>query len=212
MKKPMKISSLICAALLAVCTSPSSFAAFNLDGEYSGNISATSLYLWRGQQLSDNAAIQGGIHYQDSTGIYMDYWTSSVTGGSEMDISFGYSGEADTLKYDAGIKFYVFPQHGGRDFEEVYIGVKMGSLGAKLSSSSKQGDYVEASFATPVNTWDMDLTAGFYRVKDGEDYADMSVIYSKELPLFKVLFTISDTNRSGEDFRTTIGFSKDFLP
>lgn len=212
MKIQMKPSNIICAAFLLLASLNPAHAAFVLDGEYTGNITATSLYLWRGQQLSDSAAVQGGVRYQDTTGIYLDYWTSTVTGGSELDFSFGYAGKTDTLKYDAGFKFYVFPQHGGRDFEEIYLGVKMGSLGAKISSSSQQGDYMEANFSLPVNTWDMVMTAGFYRVEDGEDYADMSVIYSKRLPIFNIHFTISDTNRSGDDFRSVISLSKDFLP
>jgi uncharacterized protein (TIGR02001 family) len=101
--------------------------------EVSANIGATSNYLWRGvTQTNNGAAIQGGIDYSHESGFYLGTWASNVDfgdstsndTGTEVDLYGGFAGEVSGLIYDLGYIKYLYPQHKGADFGEVY-----GSLG-----------------------------------------------------------------------------------
>ena len=73
-----------------------------------------------------------------------------------------------------------------------------------------RGEYLETDFTLPIESWLMNIHAGFNRVKNGEDYLDFNLAFNKDMKDFNFGFLISDTNLSGEDFRTIVTVSKDF--
>lgn len=85
---------------------------------WSGSVSLTSDYRFRGISQTDrNPAVQGGLEYNGSQGLFAGVWASNVDfGGSgvaswELDIYAGYT-HAISDKTEATIKavYYVYPE------------------------------------------------------------------------------------------------------
>ena len=90
------------------------------------NVGVVSDYLFRGiSQTNGNAAIQGGVDYSHSSGIYVGTWLSSISwvndiqGGStptEIDVYAGYKNTfAEDFGYDLGVISYNYPGSGRND-------------------------------------------------------------------------------------------------
>ena len=209
---------------LLVLATQSFTNAYAEGNQLSGNVTATSTYIWRGLPQTSEAALQGGVQLDTGKGVYAGGWTSTVTDGSEIDIYGGYKGKADVFNYDAGLIMYYYPQEpSGQDYNffEAYIDVSRDFYGAKLSVSSDAGTYLEAYATFPVQDWHLGLHAGRYAIDDSfdpfkglDDYFDLRVGLSKDVGGFDVEFALSDTNLSGPlgDYRTTINVSKNFTP
>lgn len=105
--KKVITGSLIGAGMLAT---PAAFAGFT------GNVGATSKYLFRGVSQGGSAAVQGGIDYShDASGFYAGTWASNVgfagsDGGGEVDIYGGWSKEFSGLTVDLGVLYYWYPE------------------------------------------------------------------------------------------------------
>jgi hypothetical protein len=196
-------------------TSTMAFAAEKSSGAISGNIAATSTYVWRGLPQTIDAALQGGLDYSTSEGIHAGVWTSNVAGGSELDVT---------------LIIYTYPQYEAAavageefDFNELYASISKDMLNARFSTSSEAGSYIEinASFEKFAKGLDLGLHFGSYDVdKDftglsytgGKDYNDYNVSLSTSVNGFGVSFTLSDTNITDDSYRTFITVSKDFTP
>jgi uncharacterized protein (TIGR02001 family) len=87
------------------------------------NVGAVSDYLFRGiSQSGGNPAIQGGVDFTHSSGIYLGTWMSSIswvgdtqhgTYPTEIDLYGGYRGTfADDYSYDVGLITYNYLGHG----------------------------------------------------------------------------------------------------
>jgi uncharacterized protein (TIGR02001 family) len=212
-------SLLISLSLLVISFSTSSLAdshmgtGMGLTGNFTGNVAATSTYMWRGVAQTSEAAVQGGVDYSDPMGLHAGAWTSSVLGGSELDLTLGYEGNISGFNFDVGAIFYMYPQSDpSADFEEIYVGVSQGIFGAQFSTSSDNGEYIEVSANLPLNSWMTTLHFGSYSVDKGKDYVDYSVSLSKQLIGFNLGFMLTDTDIDGEDFHTVVTASKDFMP
>ncbi|MEX2481292.1 MAG: TorF family putative porin [Gammaproteobacteria bacterium] len=121
-----KLISTTAALTLAGATSLSAHA-----GSFTGNISASNNYLWRGlTQTTNEPAVSGGIDYAHDSGFYIGTWASNVQYASddvfsyEHDIYVGYAGEYNGVSYDFGYLYYNYDEEGDIDFGELY-----GSLG-----------------------------------------------------------------------------------
>src|SRR5687767_12579042 len=60
-------------------------------GELTGNVGATSDYMFRGVDQTGGAAVQGGVDYTFDFGLYTGLWVSNSTsgGGNEADVYAG---------------------------------------------------------------------------------------------------------------------------
>ena len=86
----------------------------------SSNMTLTTNYLYRGiTQTGDRGAIQGGIDYAGSNGVYVGAWGSNISwltdpgtgtylgkGSLELDTYGGYRGTAGDVSYDVGFLRY----------------------------------------------------------------------------------------------------------
>lgn len=193
--------------------------------DLSGNVSATSNYLWRGlPQNGDNAAVQGGIDYSHASGAYVGTWTSTLGSanagtayeGYELDIYGGYKFNVGDVGLDVGVISYMYPveDSSGADnddaFNEIYLGGSLGAFSAKASYSSdvnlssdaeETGLYLEAAYAFgPVS-----VHAGSYDFEDAEDYMDYSVSYTKD----EFTFGLSNTDLDAyDDARVFVTYKK----
>lgn len=231
MTKRNVLARVIFTLLLTTLSAPAVFAQGN---QLTGNVTATSTYIWRGLPQTLDAALQGGVQVDTDKGIYAGGWTSTVSGGSELDVYGGYKGKADVFNYDAGAILYLYPQEPSAldlNFFEVYVDISRDFYGAKLSLSSDAGTYIEGYATLPLEHWNLGLHIGRYAIDDSYDgfkygynfydanpikdnYFDFRVGASKDVGGYTVEFALSDTNLSGPlgDYRTSINISKDFTP
>ena len=210
------------ATLIALSgTSTTAIAA----GKMSGNIAATSTYVWRGLALTADAAMQGGFDYSTSEGIHAGVWTSTVFGGSELDFTVGFAGKAKNIDYDVGLIVYTYPQYEATaganedyNFNELYASISLDMLNAGLFHSPEAGTYIEvnATFEKIAAGMDLGLHFGSYDVDPdftglpGDDYNDYNVSLATKVNGFGVSFTLSDTDITDDSYRTFITASKDF--
>ena len=128
----MKAKTLIASSILAASAVASSVAM--AETNWSANIGVTSNYMWRGvTQTGDQAAIQGGIDYENPNGFYAGTWMSNVTWtdpeGYELDLYAGYGFETGSVSWDVGYIYYAYPLTenddvagtSSADFGEVYL-------------------------------------------------------------------------------------------
>jgi uncharacterized protein (TIGR02001 family) len=113
-----------------------------------GNMTIVSDYRFRGiSQTYKGPAIQGGIDYAHSSGLYLGNWNSNVasqvySGGSgiEMDFYGGWKNTWGDLGVDVGTIWYHYPNAefkgtaGNKKFEnnEIYLGGNWKWLSAKI--------------------------------------------------------------------------------
>lgn len=148
--KPMKQTFL--AVALAATTLPT-LAQKAPEPAYtlSGNFAVTSDYRYRGISQSNLLpAVQGGVDFAHSSGLYLGNWNSSVSSytapnGSQAESDFygGFKGELAGVGIDVGAIYYHYP--GARDegaygkttnywdTGEAYIGVSYGPVSLKTS-------------------------------------------------------------------------------
>ena len=120
---------------------------------FTGNLTLVSDYRFRGiSQTWRQPAVQGGIDYVHSSGVYLGNWNSNVSSNSynngaglEVDLYGGYKFEPVAgLGADIGLLRYVYPSArmnsapavptGSKyDNTELYAGLTSGAFSAKLS-------------------------------------------------------------------------------
>lgn len=149
MIKKTTLAAATSAALLA-----GGLAAPAAQAGWSGNIGATSNYVWRGAtQTGNGAAIQGGIDYESDGGFYVGAWASNVdfkdgVGGTsngqyELDGYFGWSGAFadDNVGLDVGYVYYHYglTPEADADFGELYGTLNLWGLdiGAAYTTNDK---------------------------------------------------------------------------
>jgi uncharacterized protein (TIGR02001 family) len=146
----MQKSKLIVAVLGALIAAPAM-----ADSPFSGNVSLTTDYLYRGVTQTDhNGAIQGGFDYANPNGVYVGVWASNIswlytvqgypaTSGAslELDTYAGYSGSfATDFSYNVGVLRYNYGGTRGTavnaDTNEIYGSIGWKTISAKYSRST----------------------------------------------------------------------------
>jgi len=139
----MKAKQLVSGAVLgaAVLASPAVLA-----GSLTGNVGAVSDYMFRGDDRSVGAAVQGGVDYTFDFGMYTGLWvsnalgTTTAWGGNEADVYVGYGLKLGEFTLDGGVIYYAFTEDtenfgaGGAnvDYAEVYLGAGFGPAALKV--------------------------------------------------------------------------------
>jgi uncharacterized protein (TIGR02001 family) len=149
-----------------------------------GNMTLATSYRFRGiDQTFGEPAIQGGIDYSHSSGIYLGNWNSNVSSGAgfpdgniEMDFYGGYKTTLGDFGIDVGAIYYYYPgseakvlglgaSSGAVSNAEIYLGASWKFLSAKYYYSLD--DYFSLR-GTGTN-------AG--KSTDGTSYFDLSAVY-----------------------------------
>ena len=141
--------------------------------QMTGNLGLTSDYRFRGVSQTQNApAVQGGIDYSHSSGLYVGNWNSSVSSqmysngsGVESDLYAGFKKDIyKGLTLDVGSYNYFYPRATNNtstnfDTNELFAGLGYGPVTVKYSQSlsnyfgtanSKNSQYFQADFAQPL--------------------------------------------------------------
>ena len=98
------MQKLISAALVA----GAALAGGVAHAEVSGNIALTSDYVFRGVNLSDGPAVQGGFDWTEGQ-WYAGVWGSSLTEGMELDVYGGWTPSTGPVEWDLGLIGYFYP-------------------------------------------------------------------------------------------------------
>jgi len=180
MMKSKLLNSLILAALVVPCV-----AMAEETSPFSGNVSLTSDYLYRGvSQSGYKGAIQGGFDYAAPNGLYAGAWGSSISwigapasNGMELDTYAGYAGSVtEDVGYNVGFLRYNYPGEYDAlgatpaNTNEIYGSVSWKMLSAKYSRSttnlfglaeSKGSNYFELNATYTLEGPAVDLAAHF---------------------------------------------------
>ena len=218
----MKKTLIAVAAALGFTALPS--VSFAQDASpLSFNIGAFTDYRYRGiSQTRLKPAIQGGVDYAFSSGVYVGAWASNIKwikdgggdAGVEYDFYGGYKGEIQKdLTYDIGVLTYQYPGHKlatSPNTTEIYGALTFGPATAKYShsvsnlfgfSDSKGSGYLDLSATFDVGGITVVPHLGFQTVKKNGDfsYTDYSLTVSKDFSGFLLSAAIvgADTKSIG---------------
>ncbi len=165
------------------------FSASAAQAELSGNVAASSDYVWRGiTQTNHASAVSGGIDYAHSSGLYVGGWASNIAADTEIDLYGGYGYElSNGLGLDAGYIAYVYPANTIADFNEVYFGLSYAMVSAKVSYDTDNKDiYSEIAVSHSTMGLDLGFHVGSYTwdqevIGSKEDYIDYNVSVGKSV-------------------------------
>ncbi len=221
----MNAKMIIGGAVLAAST----LAGTAVAGPFSANVGVTSNYIWRGvTQTGDQAAIQGGVDYENENGFYAGTWISNVswtsTPGYEQDWYLGYGFEAGPVSLDVGYILYTYPVDSNveDDFGEIYVNASWQWLSGGIAyTTNKESDidtgdiyiYVSGDFEAK-NGIAYGFTVGNYDYKQEdaisqlEDYAHLRLYMSKSD--FTLAFDKNDYDGASGDYRFSVSWAKSF--
>jgi uncharacterized protein (TIGR02001 family) len=123
------------------------------------NVGLFSQYIWRGMtQTDESLALQGGVDYAHSSGLYAGAWASNVSwttdqgymdsGSLELDLYGGYAntfGQSD-FGYNVGVLQYLYPGDNARHMAETDATELYGALTWKWAN-------VKASYVASDEAW-----------------------------------------------------------
>ena len=167
-------ASVLTASLLGTLAVPSIAHA-----ELSANIGAVSNYMFRGLTQTEGAsAIQGGVDYEDASGLYAGTWVPTIDFGAEatheLDLYFGFAGDVEGIAYDVGYIYYAYIDAPDNiDFGEIYgeIGLGNFAVGIAYTAHSENQDnvfdegdiYYYGSASLPLaDDFSASFTVGYY--------------------------------------------------
>jgi uncharacterized protein (TIGR02001 family) len=136
-----------------------------VNAEFSGTVTATSDYDWRGvTQTAQDPALQGSIDWAMDNGLHAGAWASNVDFGSgdpnvEVDFYAGWGG-GETYVWDVGAVYYVYPGESDFNFPEIYASLGWEFLTGKISYSWDFAGTSETAFYYEANL-DYGLPANF---------------------------------------------------
>lgn len=201
LKNKFKLTSVALASAVAMGAMAMPTVA---SAEVSSSAAISSMYLWRGQNVSGQPILSGDIAYSHESGAYASVWMASESQyDTEVDVTVGFAGTAGPVGYD--LKYYKFwyPEGGSATAE----GEKFADAGAEFVVGLT---FDPVTFTAYLDAKDKDdgsyytLSAGFgkfgllYGLSDsktaGADYSHVDISYAAS---DKVSFTVSNASGDG---------------
>ena len=194
---------------------------------FTGNAGLFSSYRFRGiAQTFNKPAIQGGVDYAHSSGIYVGNWNSNVNSGAgfpdgnlEMDFYGGYKMAFGDFGIDVGGIYYYYP---GTDFNgstvkngEIYIGGSWKTVSLKyyyaltdyFSVKGPNGEgtdgtgYIDLSGTYDLGDgWGLVGHVGYLNFKNvsNASYTDWKLGVTKDISGWVIGLSYIDTNADGD--------------
>lgn len=214
--------SLIALALVGAFAAPAfaEEAAAPAEHTFTANIGAVTNYVFRGiTQSQHQPAIQGGVDYAHSSGIYVGTWASSIEwvnrrdfvyqkdNNIELDLYAGYKGAIGDFSYDVGAIRYFYPG----DFTT--------STDALVTANTTEA-YISGSWKYFTLKYNRALTSfigwggtSSENKSKGSDYIDLTMTYPIDETL-NVIAHIGHQNVKNNSFASyndiKLGVTKDF--
>ncbi len=175
-----------------------------------GNLGATSNYMWRGTtQTAGAAAISGGVDYSHDSGIYAGIWTSNTSFGSpETDYYAGFAGKAGSFSYDISVIDYTYSQADNIDWLEIDLGGGIGDFSFNVAftndifGTDTDAVYIEGAYDIALSKEiTLKLHIGSYDFDDEAAAAfDSYIDYSATISKGDWSFSLSDTDLDSNNF------------
>src|SRR5712692_5355976 len=172
--------------------------------EVKGNVGIVSDYVFRGVSQTDNKlAIQGGADYNHETGLYAGAWATNVDipgsdakarvdlyGGYTMKLSSGWG-------FDAGLIAYSFVRGTHNNFWEIYAGVGLGPVSAKIfHDPDNNNSYLQGAWNADIGSGiKVSLGAGHSFLSHERDYTDVMMGVSKNFAGLDLGLTFTDSTQ-----------------
>jgi len=173
----MNTKSSLALALASALAAPAAMAADQSPHTFSGNVGLYSQYIFRGvAQTNKDPALQGGLDYSHSSGLYLGTWASNaswlrdsptVTGYTssslEWDFYGGFRGDIGTsgVSFDVGLLQYYYPGDINPGFTKADTLELYGALGWKWLTAKYSYSLDNKTFGVSDSrgTWYLDLSA-----------------------------------------------------
>jgi uncharacterized protein (TIGR02001 family) len=215
--------SLIALALIGAFAAPAfaeeAAAEAPAEHTFTANIGAVTNYVFRGiTQSQHQPAIQGGVDYAHSSGIYVGTWASSIEwvnrrdyvyqkdNNIELDLYAGYKGAVGDFSYDVGAIRYFYPG----SFNVAGTPVTANTTEAYIAGSWKFFTLKYNRALTSFIGWG-NTTAD--TKSKGSDYIDLTMTYPIDETL-NVIAHIGHQNVKNNSFASyndiKLGVTKDF--
>ena len=194
-KNKFKLTSVALASAVAMGTMAIPTTA---SAEVGYNATVSSMYLWRGQDVSQGPAISGGIDYSHDSGFYASAWASSgytgdpaVGGGYELDLWLGFAGEVGGLGYDISVWDIDYPQViDGESATEVALGLTYGGFSLGYVDGEEEYKYYTLGYSYDK----FGITYGASDAGAGSEYSHVDLSYAATDALS---FTVSKASDDG---------------
>lgn len=202
---------------LAIAMSLGAATTAQAEGEWSGNVTLTSDYVFRGVTQTDGAPmVQGGFDWA-SDDFYVGTWASGVDFGdgtsTEIDFYGGWTPSVGQFDLDIGAIYYAYPDapdEPEQNFVEIYAGgsTTLGEfldVGASFAYSpdfyfeTGAALYSQVSAGVPLGeNFGIDATLGYQEFLDDDDcpdcaYGDYSIGLTTSAQGFDFDFRFIDT-------------------
>ena len=209
-------------ALAALLVSGTALTGVASAAEISGNVGATTDYIWRGNtQAGGDASLSGGIDIDFGNGFAVGTWTGSLGGGGadanyEQDLYASYSTEIAGYPLEVGYISYMYPGAADSelDFADIYVSTSIAGIGVSyymLASAEddavddEEGTYLSLDYDYDLgDDWTMTLHYGMESFEEAEDDEDTSISLSKG----DMTFTVSGDE--GDDTRAIVSWGTSF--
>jgi uncharacterized protein (TIGR02001 family) len=232
MRKTVIASALLAASVILPTMAHAEDAAPAPEHTFTSNVTLASEYIYRGiGQTNRKPAVQGGVDYAHSSGVYLGAWgsnvswlsdgSSTVSNSLEMDFYGGFKNTVGDFGYDVGLLQYFYPGSGygnNPNTLEGYIGGSYSILSLKYShafsdlfgwTDSKGSGYLDLS-ATYELTPGLNLVGhvGRQKVKgdnSGASYTDYKLGVTKDFSGTVVGLSYITTNASQGYYTNAFG-------
>ena len=215
--------------LAALLVSGTALTGVASAAEISGNVGATTDYIWRGNtQAGGDASLSGGIDIDFGNGFAVGTWTGSLGGGGadanyEQDLYASYSTEVAGYPLEVGYIMYMYPGladsgetpvDGVGDFADFYVSTSVAGIGVSYymlasaeddTQDADEGTYLSVDYDYDLgDDWTMTLHYGMESFENSEDDEDTSISLSKG----DMTFTVSGDE--GDDTRAIVSWGASF--
>lgn len=196
--------------LVATFTSTTSIADLSI------NVSLASNYVSNGiSQTDDKPAIQGGLVFEYTNGLYLGTWVSTVNNGLEVDVYAGYLAAVKNVEYDIGFLTYNYTNSAfSNNSKEIYVGIIYENVSLYYSTDHNALSgykYVDISANFNINdSAKLKIHYGLIEYDtSSENYYDYSLSINKSLKSCEVSFTHTAAEFSDDD-KFFVSVSKSF--
>ncbi|MFK5914282.1 MAG: TorF family putative porin [Woeseiaceae bacterium] len=164
------------------------------------NATVSSMYLWRGQDVSNGSAISGGIDFTDKSGFYASAWASSgVSGGTvtaesgssngyELDLYAGFAGKVAGVGYDISVWDIDYPQTSTDSGTEIALGLSYGDFSFGYIDGEQDYSYTTLGFSKDK----FGITYGMSDAGAGAEYSHVNLSYAATDALSLTVSKLSD--------------------
>ena len=216
--------------LAALLVSGTALTGVASAAEITGNVGATTDYIWRGQtQAGGDASLSGGIDVDFGNGFAVGTWVGSLgasddkpddalqdSANYELDLYGSYSTEIGGFPLEVGYISYMYPGAADStlDFADFYVSTSVMGIGLSyymLASAEddavdkQEGTYVSVDYDYDLaDDWTLSLHYGIESFDTDPDDEDTSFSLSKG----DMTFTVSGDE--GDDTRAIVSWGAEF--